>query len=92
MPWKETCTMTEREAFIEAWLSRTFTVRELCRRFNISPKTAYKWINRFKAEGMTGLADRSRARHTQAHRTPDEVVRRILDIKYRYPKWGPSVW
>ena len=90
MPWNETCTMTEREAFIEAWLSRTFTVRELCRRFNISSKTGYKWINRFKAEGMTGLADRSRARHTQAHRTPDTVVSRILEIKYHYPGWGPA--
>ncbi len=89
MPWKETCTMTEREAFIEAWLSRAFPVRELCRRFNISPKTGYKWINRFKAEGMTGLTDRSRARHTQAHQTSDEVVRRILCIKYQYPGWGP---
>ncbi len=89
MPWKETCTMTEREAFIEAWLSRAFPVRELCRRFNISPKTGYKWIDRFKTEGMTGLADRSRARHTQAHRTPDTVVRRILEIKHQYPGWGP---
>ncbi len=24
MPWKETCTMDQRRAFIEAWLSREF--------------------------------------------------------------------
>jgi len=89
MPWKETCTMQEREAFINAWLSREFTTRELCLRFHISPKTAYKWINRFKSEGLPGLMDRSRARHTQAHQTPEPVVRQILDIKYQYPSWGP---
>ena len=60
------------------------------RRFDISPKTGYKWVNRFKAEGMSGLADRSRARHTQAHRTPDDVIQLILDYKHRYPDWGPA--
>lgn len=89
MPWKETCTMNERKAFIEAWLSQTFSIRELCRRFGITPKTGHKWINRFKAEGMMGLEDRSRARHTQAHRTPDDVVQRILDLKHQQPGWGP---
>jgi len=55
MPWKETCTMNERESFIQSWLSRCFSVTELCERFGISRKTGYKWIRRFKAEGMTGL-------------------------------------
>ncbi len=36
MPWKETCIMDQRRAFIEAWLSREFTMAELCRRFDIA--------------------------------------------------------
>ncbi len=52
MPWKETCAMNERQLFIEAWLASGENVRRLCRRFYISPKTGYKWINRFKAEGF----------------------------------------
>ena len=62
---------------------------KLCRRFNISTKTGYKWINRFKAEGLPGLIDRSRARLTQAHQTPESVVARILKLKHRHPDWGP---
>jgi transposase len=82
MPWKETCTMDERQAFIEAWLSGDFSVSELCRSFSISRKTGHKWLDRFKSEGMTGLADRSRARHSQAHKTPDALIEKILALKY----------
>ena len=89
MNWKVTCTMGERTAFIEAWLSRRFTTTELCVRFGISRKTGHKWINRFKALGMTGLEDDSRARHSQSHQTADAVVTRILELKNQYPDWGP---
>lgn len=89
MTWKETCTVSERQSFIEAWLSHQFTISELCRRFEVSRKTGHKWINRFKASGMSDLADRPRARHTQAHRTSEAVVERILELKWRHPDWGP---
>lgn len=89
MPWKETCAMNERQLFINAWLAPGVKVTKLCRRFNISTKTGYKWINRFKAEGLPGLIDRSRARLTQSHQTPESVVARILKLKHRHPDWGP---
>ncbi|MEB3735283.1 leucine zipper domain-containing protein [Halopseudomonas pachastrellae] len=89
MNWKVTCTMGERTAFIEAWLSRRFTVTELCIRYGVSRKTGYKWIARFKSLGMTGLEDASRARHSQSHQTADAIVARILELKNQYPDWGP---
>lgn len=90
MTWKETCTVSERRLFVEAWLSQTFEVSALCERFGVSRKTGHKWINRFKAEGMSGLEDRSRARLTQEHRMPVAVQERILALKYQYPEWGPA--
>ena len=89
MPWKETCTMKERELFIEAWLEHADHFGHLCRRFGISRKTGYKWRDRFLEEGMPGLADRSRARLTQSHRTPEAVQEQILQLKHRYRDWGP---
>lgn len=89
MPWKETYTMKERELFINAWLERVSSVAQLCHRFGISRKTGYKWIERFKAEGMAGLTDRSRARLTQSQRTPEEVVEKILKLKHSHSDWGP---
>lgn len=89
MPWEETCIMSQRELFIEDWLTHRFSISELCQRYSIARKTGYKWINRFREQGMTGLANLSRARHTHSNQTPDWVVKRILDLKIRYPNWGP---
>jgi transposase InsO family protein len=81
--------MNERQQFIEAWLSQSFTVTTLCERFGISRKTGHKWINRFKSSGMPGLAEQSRARHRQSHRTSQAIEAKILALKYQYPSWGP---
>ena len=89
MPWKETCTMEQREAFIDAWLSREFSVSELCERFSISRPTGYKFIARFRAEGRNGLADRSRAPHSHPNMTPLALQETILTLKRRHPSWGP---
>src|ERR1700694_343942 len=68
MPWKETCAVEERAAFVRAWWSGEFTMSELCRRFNVSRPTGYKWVERGEAEGCQGLLDRPCApyRHPNA--------------------------
>jgi transposase InsO family protein len=81
--------MDQRRAFIEAWLSREFTMAELCRRFGISRPAGYKWVNRFRAEGWSGLADRSRAPSRHPNETTQRQVARILALKRRHPQWGP---
>ena len=45
MPWHETEPMRERHQFIAEYLSGLYTVSELCARFGISRKTAYKWCH-----------------------------------------------
>ena len=89
MPWKETCAMEEREAFVQAWLSREFTMSELCERFGVSRPTGYKWLMRFQAEGSPGLYDRSRAPQLQAHATAAAQVAAIVALKRRHLSWGP---
>lgn len=90
MPWKETCTMTERRAFIEAWLSHELTFTRLCRRFGVSTKTGYKWVNRFLERGWDGLQERSRAPHSHPNRTPEPIVAELLEAKHAHPDWGPD--
>jgi transposase InsO family protein len=89
MPWKETCTMDEREAFIDGWLSREFAMTELCTRFGVSRPTGYKWLERFVEQGRAGLADRSRATHTHPNATPREREAAVLLLKRQHPSWGP---
>ena len=61
MPWMETQPMIEREKFVVELVSGRWSMSELCRRHGVSRRTGYKWRDRFEAEGIRGLTDRSRA-------------------------------
>jgi len=89
MPWKETCAMDERNAFIDAWLSREFGVAALCRRFGISRPTGYALLQRFAQEGRAGLVERSRAPHRHPNAATQETIAAIVQLKRRHPRWGP---
>lgn len=88
MPWIETEPMNEKIKFISAYLSKDVTFQALCEQFKISRKTGYKYINRYKSEGVEGLKDQSRAPHTQANQTDPEIEESILHVKSIYPRWG----
>ena len=60
--------MDQRVAFIADWLRDEWTMTELAERYQISRKTAYKWVDRYDGGSAAGLADRSRA--PKAHGRP----------------------
>jgi putative transposase len=88
MPWSES-RVDARMKFVQEFSTGSWSVVELARRHGISRKTAYKILDRFIEEGVCGLEDRSRARHRQAHQTPEIIERKIIAAKRRYPFWGP---
>lgn len=49
--------------------------------FGFDPKTVGKWVNRFRAEGTAGLADRSSRPHRLRAPTPPEVQERIITLR-----------
>jgi transposase InsO family protein len=57
-------------------------------RFMTSWKTAQKWAERYAAEGPAGMYDRSSARHAQARKTPQPVVRKIVHLRLKQ-RLGP---
>jgi len=61
---------------------------DLCREFGVSRKTGYKLVERFEKHGPPGLYDRSRARHTLRHRTPEELEKVIVQVRRDHPTWG----
>jgi transposase InsO family protein len=81
-------TMSFREEILSLSSQPGTNIRELCRRFQVSPKTYYKWLKRSKAEGQTGLKNRSRRPHQSPTRTEDEVETRILAVRSKHPSWG----
>ena len=84
MPWRTQTVMDERAQFaIEASLSnRSFA--EICRRFGISRPTGYKWLERYQADGVLGMADQSRRPRTCPHATPGPVVERIIELREEF--------
>ena len=55
--------MEERLEFAAAYAKGDESMAELCRRYGISRKTGYKWLERYRRFGKAGLEDRSRAAH-----------------------------
>ena len=56
MPWRENCAMDQRVRFIVDHGSHEFTMSELCERYEVSRKTGYKWLERYRLEGPGDLA------------------------------------
>lgn len=90
MPWNESSAMLERMKFIVAVSSGELSFSDQCQRFGISRKTGYKWLERFDQGGLEDLKDRSRAPRSSPQRIDAGMAERILELKYRYPTWGPK--
>ena len=90
MPWKETCAVDQRVALLADWLRDEWTMTELAARYAISRKTAYKWVDRYEAEGAAGLEERSRA-PTHPGRAIARGGRgpRSWRCGGAHPHWGP---
>ena len=87
MPWKEVSMMTQRREFVAFATAENANIRDLCRRFNISHTTGYKWLARFLAEGDNGLQDRSRRPHHSPAQTANQVEQMIIALRHKHPAW-----
>lgn len=88
MSWKEVTIMSQRVEFINLAFQDDANIAELCRRFKISRKTGYKFLNRYKTEGFKGLYDRSRKPGNSPNRTAKETEKLILNLRENHPTWG----
>ena len=90
MPWKETCAMDQQMRFIAEYDLGELPVRVLCRKYGISPKTAYKWLHRADTLGLeAGLKDLSRAPHRHPNQVTTELEQIIVEARLAHPTWGP---
>jgi putative transposase len=82
--------MEERFKFIQEYQNEEESFAELCRRYGVSRKTGYKWVERYGAEGLDGLRDRSRAAEYHPNEVLKEVSDEVLEMRRRHPHWGPA--
>lgn len=88
MPWNEASTMSLRLEFVHLASQEGANMRQLCRRFQISAKTGYKWLTRFRAAGTAGLEDNSRRPTHSPRRTAEPLEQQVLKLRGENPAWG----
>jgi putative transposase len=89
MGWRETCAVDERMRFVMAVEKGEEPFAAICRRFGVSRRTGYKWLERYDEVGVEGLIDRSRAPLNHPHAISDAIVERCLAVRRAHPTWGP---
>jgi transposase InsO family protein len=88
MPWEPRSMIDVRAEFVLLARDESSNIRELCRRFGVSAKTGYKWLERFEEGGLDGLCDRSRRPVTSPKRSGLEIEAAVLALRRNHPAWG----
>jgi putative transposase len=88
MPWREMSPVEQRLEFVTEYLGALLTMTELAAQYGISRKTAYKWLDRYKRDGIAGLADHSRRPHHSPQASDPALMEQILAVRRRHPRWG----
>jgi transposase InsO family protein len=88
MPWQERSVMSERLEFVTLASQEGANISALARRYGISRKTAYKWLDRYAQDGAAGLVDQSRCPATAPRRTSDALEQQVLALRDAHPSWG----
>ena len=89
MPWRETRVVDERMRFALAAEAGEESFAAICRRFGISRRHGYKWLERWRSAGSAGLSDRSRAPLSHPQAVAAERLEACLAVRRAHPTWGP---
>jgi len=82
--------MDQRYEFVQLATKEDANISLLSERFNISRKTAYKWLSRYHSSGTKGLRDHSRRPRTFRNPTLPEVVESIIEVREKTSQLGWS--
>ena len=88
MPWKTRSLLEARLRLVRTALRGLKSVAQLCGDFGVSRKTAFKWLNRFRALGGPGLRDRSRRPKRSPSRTPAHWLTALRQVRRQHSHWG----
>jgi len=88
MPWRISSAMSQRHEFVMLANQPQSNMRQLCRQFQISPGTGYKWLKRFRREGIQGLNEQSRRPQHSPKRTVEKIEQAVIAERQAHPAWG----
>ena len=91
MPFESRTVMEQKIEFVlMATTNNKLKFKELCSRYDISRPTGYKWVTRFRLEGIAGLEERSRKPQQSPLKSKKEIEEYIVDLRRSDPEWGPK--
>jgi transposase InsO family protein len=81
-------TIHSREQLARFVIERCSTLKAAAAAFNVSAKTAAKWVRRYQQSGAAGLKDRSSRPHRSPRRTSSSLWERVLVLRrLRWSGW-----
>jgi transposase InsO family protein len=85
----EVSVVEQRYQAVHEVLSQGARVVEVAARLGVSRQSVHGWINRYCAEGIDGLKDRSHRPHDCPHQMAAEAEARVLELRRLHQGWGP---
>lgn len=74
-------TVHGRVLLVKRVLEEGLRPREVAQAAGVSPRTVYKWLHRYREEGLAGLENRSSRPQHCPHETPDETKQKIAALR-----------
>lgn len=81
--------MSAKEALIFD-VNRGMRVAAAAELHGVERSCAYKWVGRYRKLGEAGLKELSRTPELSPNRTPQVLVDELLELKRKYPHFGPA--
>lgn len=88
MAWKTMDVQEQRVRFVIEATQQRRTFGALCAAYEISRPTGYLWLQRYREQGVAGIAERSRKPRHSPRRTHSDLERQVVELRLRYPDWG----
>jgi putative transposase len=90
MAWENYKVEQQRLQVVQTYMSKKASMTDICKQYGITPKTAYKWYNRYLEYGEEGLKDLSRSPKNPNKLFTDRQIDLAIDFKLQHRKWGPK--
>ena len=90
MAWKVKTKMSQRYEFVQLAKKEGCNFSQLCKRFNISRPTGYKWLKRYKENDISTLHDQSRRPYSSINKTKQQIEKLILNLRQQHQSWADS--
>ena len=79
----------QRHAAVLEVLHEGVAVTEVASRYGVTRQTVHRWLRRYAARGLSGLADGSPRPDSCPHQMSAQVEALVVQLREQNPQWGP---